>query len=449
MRPAEPATCGLGGPIDAGAFFTHRAVMASDPVADALALPASRGVVVMVGDAERPVFMAATGDCRALSRRKLAPAERGVRAGADLRSIVREVRAVECGSAFDSDLVYLLLARRLMPHAAKLVADRWRSWWAQIEPDAAFPEWSKTDLAIGAVATRSASTAKGFIRDASDGGSIVGPFADKDSAGRFTERMTDAFDLCREHRLLVLAPHAQACAYKEMGRCAAPCDGSESMDSYRARVRAAVDAAAGDGMEACAQREEAAMRAAAASHDFELAAKHKAQAERLAKLAGPAASRIGKLEDFRFLLVCRSVKDHWARLLCCDRGHVRWLADINPAGSASKPAGDLVELCRSACAWADGSSHHAMSREEVDVLGLLARERVVPDTRRTAWFVPLHRRHEPEVSARAVMRAAAAAFKPRKAAQADAAAETDARSDGPVHELEAMPEHLSDEGADA
>jgi len=450
MQPAPPALLDLGGLGEAGGFFTHRAIITTDPVADALPLPASRGVVVMRGDDSRPVFLAATGDCRALARRKLAPAERGVRAGVDLRSIVREVHAIECGAAFEADLIYLLQARSLMPHAARLVAERWRSWWAQIDPAADFPEWRKTDLAVGAVAPRSASTAKGLIRNAAAGGAggcIVGPFADKDAAGRFTERMTDAFDLCREHRLLVLAPAAQACAYKEMGRCAAPCDGSEAMESYRARVRSAVEAASTQGIEACMHREEAAMHAAAAVQDFESAARHRAQAERFAKLAGPAASRIGRLEDFRFMLVWRSVKDGWVRLACCERGFVRWLADAEVQRVSTRPSADVLDLCSAAAAWADGSACRPAGSEQIDVLGLLARERVLPDAKRTAWFIPICTGESPDVMARALARAAAAAQKPRRAQPGDngggrlrLGAASDGSADGPVHELEAMPE---------
>jgi len=46
----------------------------------------------------------------------------------------------------------------------------------------------------------------------------------------------DAFDLCRYYNVLVEAPGARACAYKEMGKCPAPCDGSISMEQYRGMV---------------------------------------------------------------------------------------------------------------------------------------------------------------------------------------------------------------------
>jgi hypothetical protein len=279
-----------------------------------------------------------------------------------------------------------------------------------------------------------------MIRDAA--GCIVGPFGDKDAAGRFIERMIDAFDLCREHRLLVLAPAAQACTYKEMGRCAAPCDGSESMSCYRERVRAAIRAVTEECVYSAVDTEHSAMQCAATAHDFERAGRHKAQIERLRKLAGPATTRIGKLADFRFLIVWRSGREGWASVAVCERGFVRWLADFELQDRGTQPCNAVAELCRSAMAWVDEQSGKAMDREQVDVLGLISRERVVPDVRRTAWFVPLHRGEDGEVSAQAVMRAAAAALKPRKAAPAEPA-------DGPVHEIEAVPEQLPEARADA
>src|SRR6185295_16204268 len=102
---------------------------------------------------------------------------------------------------------------------------------------------------LGLVAARSASAA----RDLPDPrllalarGVFIGPIADKDTAGRLIERTIDAFDLCRYHHLLVQAPRATACAYKEMGRCPAPCDGSETMAGFRARTLAAAAHLTGD-----------------------------------------------------------------------------------------------------------------------------------------------------------------------------------------------------------
>lgn len=52
------------------------------------------------------------------------------------------------------------------------------------------------------------------------------------------------FDLCRYYHILIEAPNGNACAYKEMGRCPAPCDGTVSMAHYHQQMRDAIDCAA-------------------------------------------------------------------------------------------------------------------------------------------------------------------------------------------------------------
>lgn len=138
-----------------------------------------------------------------------------------------------------------------------------------------------------------------------------------------------------------------------------------------------------------------------------------------------------RLGDFQFLLVWRAPKEGWARIAWCDRGFVRWAADLQIAPAAAKPGSDAVDLCRDGAKWVGHQRDVPMGTAEIDLLGLLARERVAPDTRRSAWFVPISRDADPEGLAREVQRAAAAAWKPRKAAAAESA-------EGPVHELEAV-----------
>ena len=74
---------------------------------------------------------------------------------------------------------------------------------------------------------------------------LLGPVEDKNVAGKLIEDIADWFDLCRYYHILVESPNAKACAYKEMGKCPAPCDGSISMPQYRRMIewssRAIVD----------------------------------------------------------------------------------------------------------------------------------------------------------------------------------------------------------------
>ena len=90
-----------------------------------------------------------------------------------------------------------------------------QGWFIHVDPDAQFPRYTKTTEPTG----RS--------------GQIIGPFVDKHAAARMIELIEDAFDLCRYHHILTQYPNGKACAYKEMGKCPARCDGSISIEQYR------------------------------------------------------------------------------------------------------------------------------------------------------------------------------------------------------------------------
>lgn len=393
-----------------------------------LSAPACHGAAAVFDGAQRPALLAATGDLRAWARRRLADAP------ADWT-----LRAVPCSCMMEADLAYLSLARRFAPGAAALAAERTRAWWACVDTGAPFPEWGKTDLGAGAVATRAASSGRGAM---GAGAEVLGPFADKDAAGRFIEAVIDAFDLCREHRLLVLAPTAQACAYKEMGRCAAPCDGSESMESYRSRVRAAVEAVAcgESAVGALRARAEERMRAAAAKSEFESAAAMKAQADRLARLEGGAFSRVRRLSAFRFVLVWRGGREGWVRIGACRGGRVAVLGDAawDAGGGRAASAGDgLRGLASAARRWAAGPMPVLPAAEEIGALGVLCREYGAPATRRCAWFVPVNPEVAGDVWMRGVFDAAAACLRPRRGGGERAAKSAGATGE---HEMELLRE---------
>src|SRR3982751_5231714 len=92
------------------------------------------------------------------------------------------------------------------------------AWFIQVDPTNNFPRYIKTIAPLG------------------KRGSVIGPLEDKHAAARLMQLAEDGFDLCRYYPILVESPNAKACAYKEMGKCPAPCDGSVSMDAYRQLV---------------------------------------------------------------------------------------------------------------------------------------------------------------------------------------------------------------------
>lgn len=333
-------------------------------------LPASRGVVVFENDAGLTSLIATTANVRALARRRLDPAT-GSKGRANLRAVTSVVRAAPTGSAFESDLIYLELARRRLAHVYRTVTDRWQGWFVGVEPGAEFPRFVKTPT----------STMSG-----PPGTRYLGPVADKHAAARLVEMLEDLFDLCRYHHVLVQAPHGTACVYKEMGKCPAPCDGSEPMEAYRARLgeavrfacdpRAAIDGVAAE------------MREASASLDFERAEALRKWIERAEEATRRKFREVGDLASMRMIGVAPSEHPGYARLIAVGAGRWSILMDVRRDG----PLEDVGEGARRGV---EALGECGFSREETDRLGLvctwLARSEKM---RRGVRFVRLDDRFE-------------------------------------------------------
>ena len=153
------------------------------------------------------------------------------------------------------------------------------AWFVHVNPQTNFPRYIKTI-------------------DLSRAGVIAGPVADKHAAARLIALLEDAFDLCRYYQILVEAPHGRACAYKEMGKCPAPCDGSISMEQYHRMIQHSVDTLADPAP--AVREQESRMRAAAADLHFESAAKIKAFADQLSQLGKGASGTSAGCATFNF-----------------------------------------------------------------------------------------------------------------------------------------------------
>ncbi len=179
-------------------------------------IPARWVVYLMADDADRPVQLLCVKNLRVSLKRRLGGDEViGPTRRVNYRDLIRRVYWRRVDSRFESDAIYLEAARQIFPQTYKGMLGFQPAWFVHVDPAAAYPRYSKTNLLT------------------ERGGILVGPVEDKDSAGRLMRIMEDAFDLCRYHNILVQAPHGLACAYKEMGKCSAPCDGSVSMEYYR------------------------------------------------------------------------------------------------------------------------------------------------------------------------------------------------------------------------
>src|SRR5436853_125899 len=134
------------------------------------------------------------------------------------------------------------------------------AWFVNVNPDNTFPRYVKTI-------------------DLTRPGIMIGPLQDKHAAARFVQLVEDAFDLCRYYNVLVESPNGRACAYKEMGKCPAPCDGTISMEEYRENVERSARVLVRP--EEFIAEQDARMQKLAGELQFEQAAKVKAKLEQV------------------------------------------------------------------------------------------------------------------------------------------------------------------------
>ncbi len=275
---------------------------------DFLALPTKPGVFALEDETGGTLALAITANLRRLVKSRLQPKteEEGPSRRVDYRQRARFVRAMTVGSAFEADWAYLQLAHRRIPHTFGHLLDRWRGWFIHCDPQAPFPRLLKTNSPGGAV------------------GAIFGPVADKHAAQRVIELLERAFDLCRHFHILVDAPNATACAYKEMGQCPAPCDGSITMEAYRSLLADALEFLAQPVNEARAGIESR-MRRSSGELDFEGADRWRHRLDATKLLTKPQYRFIDRLDRFRFLAVLPSERADYARLMAVAGG---WIAPV-------------------------------------------------------------------------------------------------------------------------
>jgi hypothetical protein len=244
----------------------------------------ARWVVYLLSDADdRPVQLLCVKNLRNSLKRRLGEGEpdAGLSKRVNYRELVRRVRWRRVDSAFEADWIYYEAARVVFPQSYRGMVGFRPAWFIHINPQTQFPRYTKTiDLSVST-------------------GELLGPLEDKHAAARLFHLIEDAFDLCRYHHILVQAPGASACAYKEMGKCPAPCDGTISLDEYRRLVelsmRAIIDPAE------IIREQTNRMQQAAAELRFELAAKIKAYVDQLSQLGKGPFRHVGRLRDFCYL----------------------------------------------------------------------------------------------------------------------------------------------------
>jgi excinuclease UvrABC nuclease subunit len=264
----------------------------------------AKWVVYLVTDAaDQPIQLLCVKNLRYSLKRRLGGEESvGPTRRVNYRQIVRNVHWTRVDSAFEADVCYFEAARKLFPQSYQGMVGFRPAWFVHVNPETHFPRYLKTtDLLIRT-------------------GQLLGPTEDKHAANRLIELVESCFDLCRYFNILVESPNGKACAYKEMGKCPAPCDGSISIEQYRRLIEwsASVLPEPADYIRQQTRR----MQQAAAELRFETASKIKAYIDELSQLGKGPYRHLGRLGDFQFVSFQRGPRPGSMKLFLISRGTI-------------------------------------------------------------------------------------------------------------------------------
>jgi hypothetical protein len=328
-----------------------------DPAADAPAFLKSvpaKWVVYLLADADdRPIQLLCVRNLRYSLERRLVTPEETRSKRVNYREFVRRVHWRRVDSSFEADVLYWDAARALFPNTYKgLMAFR-QAWFVHVDPDAEFPRYVRTN------------------DPSAPNGVTIGPLEDKHDAQKLIQLAEDTFDLCRYYHILTEAPRGKACAYKEMGRCAAPCDGTVPMWDYRGTVadsqRAVVDP------QSVIAAETRRMQAAAAALRFEEAAKIKARIAQLSQFGVGKFRHARRIQDFQFLSLQRGPSDGTAKVFLVTPAGIEEVA-----GLIAEPKVGLSDLLRHILSLAAKRATIPLDASSAERIGLVAHHLFLP-----------------------------------------------------------------------
>ncbi len=299
------------GPSNLATVFTdHLDLPAPSDALDQKALPAHGGVYAFSDEGDRLIQTVSAQNLRRSAMGRLEPPNDEVRARrADLRTVARRIWWRPTYSVFEGKLAYLEIARRLNPGSYRKDLAFGPAWFATIQPGDRLPRWRVDSRAFA-------------------GGAVdVGPFERRNRCTEFVALLEDLFDLCREHHILEQAPRGEPCAYFEMGKCGAPCDGSISLGRYRGMIESSVRFATGMFDERLGELEEA-MRRAAGDRAYARAARLKESVMSARNFIARCKSAVARVDDFRYLIVQRGETRSRVKAFVVDRGLLSVLPSV-------------------------------------------------------------------------------------------------------------------------
>jgi len=309
--------------VDLDNLFEHRTDVCDTNPDWGKALPGGGGVYALTDAEGRLVLLASSESVRRAVGYRLSPPPEASKKRADLKAVVRRIYWRRTCSPFETAFEFHRIARTLMPDTYLDACAFGPAWFVHVNPSDPLPQFVPVKLVPGA-------------------GNALGPFPTRAAAERFIEMLEDLFDLCRYYHVLQQAPHGQPCAYFEMGKCPAPCDGSITLDRYREMTAAA--AAFGAGLwRAELPRWEQRLRELAQLRQFEEANRLKQRLQRADWLRGETCRFVRPVAEFRYLVLQRGegtthVRPFFVRAGCIERGTSVGHRDLPSAAAGGSEA---------------------------------------------------------------------------------------------------------------
>ncbi len=291
-------------------FSCHLARGSGDRPFDLGRLPASGGVFALAGAHDQVLLLSGGETLRRLVGARLYPPDApNSRPRTDVLAITQQVwwEPTEC--AFGTLVKFHEISYQLYPREHLKMCRFGPCWFAVIDLADRFPRW---------LASRQPLLGRS---------ACVGPFARRAQCQALVQHLEELFSLCREHPILEQTPRGQACAYFEMGRCPAPCDGTIPWSQYQTSLAQSVDWVVRQSPDVVANLR-AAMLAASDTLDFEEAARRRLTIEHAEAAAGILAGRMLGLDDFRHLIVQRCGRRQRVQAFAVNQGAIRALDSV-------------------------------------------------------------------------------------------------------------------------
>jgi hypothetical protein len=314
--PRHPVSSALNPSIPNESIFDHQLSLAQ--IGPESFRP--RAAVYMLWASDKPILLSTTANLGHAVRTRLDPGQAAHKT--DYRAITSHVSWRYVNSAFAANWWYLRASRIYYPDQYRSLLGWHPAWFLRV------------DMGTSTVPpTVDVRNSVGNMEEA-----IFGPFASRRIARQLANWLIDHFELCRYEDILRKSPLGQACAYKEMGKCPAPCDGTVSMDAYRHSVADAIAwlmqiapitrsaSRAADLL--LYQLAAARMKQAAVRMDFRLAAKIKTQLEALDDQFHSLPDGWGPVNKWKYIVLHRGQTSRWIEPWLVAPGDCRCLPPV-------------------------------------------------------------------------------------------------------------------------